>query len=194
MNSSNQTIKFLDALSFSAYRHRHQRRKGEEQVPYINHPIAVARILTECKETDTDLLIATVLHDVIEDTVSGDQAVAKLADEILFRYGEKVLMTVMEVSDNKNLPFQERKRLQVQHASKLSIDAKKIRIADKICNVNDMVQSPPTGWSADRKQKYINWAKQVVMQASGVNSCLEDKFKATFEMAQKHLDKLTGTG
>ncbi len=194
MNSADHTIKFLDALSFSAYRHRHQRRKGEEQIPYINHPIAVARVLTECKETATDLLIAALLHDVIEDTVSGDQAVAKLADEILFRYGEKVLMTVMEVSDNKNLPFQERKRLQVQHASKLSIDAKKIRIADKICNVNDMVQSPPTGWSADRKQKYINWAKQVVAKASGVNSCLEDKFKATYEMAEKHLEKLTGFG
>lgn len=194
MNSADQTIKFLDALSFSAYRHRHQRRKGEEQVPYINHPIAVARVLTECKETDTDLLIAALLHDVIEDTVSGEQAVARLADEILFRYGEKVVLTVMEVSDNKNLPFRERKKLQVKNAANLCADAKKIRIADKICNVNDMVQTPPTGWSADRKQKYINWAKQVVVQASGVNSCLEEKFKATFEMAQKHLDTIKGAG
>jgi guanosine-3',5'-bis(diphosphate) 3'-pyrophosphohydrolase len=59
----------LRALEFAAGRHRIQFRKGEDKTPYINHPIQVANLLAnEGGENDPVLLIAAILHDVIEDT------------------------------------------------------------------------------------------------------------------------------
>jgi len=57
----------------------------------------------------------------------------------------------MEVTDDKSLPKQERKRLQIEHAATLSEKAKWVKLADKICNVRDMSQSPPVNWSPQRK-------------------------------------------
>jgi guanosine-3',5'-bis(diphosphate) 3'-pyrophosphohydrolase len=36
----------IDAIAFAAEKHRNQRRKDAEASPYINHPIALARVLT----------------------------------------------------------------------------------------------------------------------------------------------------
>ena len=59
----------IGALSFAADKHRNQRRKDKEASPYINHPIALARILSvEGGVDDGVVLCAAVLHDTIEDT------------------------------------------------------------------------------------------------------------------------------
>ena len=48
--------------------HTHQRRKGIAQEPYINHLLEVASLVTEpTGGTDPNLVIATLLHDTIED-------------------------------------------------------------------------------------------------------------------------------
>jgi (p)ppGpp synthase/HD superfamily hydrolase len=39
--------RLLQALDFAAHKHRGQRRKSREGVPYINHPIRAARLLAE---------------------------------------------------------------------------------------------------------------------------------------------------
>jgi len=43
----------LRALEFAAGRHRTQKRKGEDQSPYINHPIQVANLLATKPEKKT---------------------------------------------------------------------------------------------------------------------------------------------
>ena len=59
----------LVALEFAAHKHRDQRRKDASASPYINHPIALARLLAvEGGVTDVKTLVAAVLHDTIEDT------------------------------------------------------------------------------------------------------------------------------
>jgi guanosine-3',5'-bis(diphosphate) 3'-pyrophosphohydrolase len=70
----------------------------------------------------------------------------------------------------------ERKRLQIEHAANLSTPAKLVKLADKICNVRDMAQSPPTDWSAERRAEYFTWAKQVVDPMRGVSPVLEELF------------------
>ena len=69
MNYSGQLAKIFSALEFASDKHKYQRRKGFTKIPYINHPIRVARILTDkVPDAPAELIIAAILHDVIEDT------------------------------------------------------------------------------------------------------------------------------
>ena len=54
-------------ISFAATKHQHQTRKNPQQTPYINHPLAVARILAEVGIRDLPTLQAALLHDTLED-------------------------------------------------------------------------------------------------------------------------------
>lgn len=176
--------KLIDSVVFASDKHKFQRRKGFLKIPYINHPLRVVKILSDCGETNTDLLIAAVLHDTVEDT---DASLSEI--EVLF--GANVAQMVEEVTDNMLLPQKERKELQVQKASKLSDDAKKIKIADKICNINDLVNYP-INWSKVRKIEYVDWSERVFEGLKGVNLELDKLFVETIEMARKGLNKVAG--
>ena len=158
-----QPIPLLRALAFASERHSRQRRKDEDASPYINHPIAVARLLAEDGGVvDETLLIAAVLHDTIEDTET-------TAEELRELCGDAGTAIVLEVTDDKALPKQECKRLQIEHAAALSPAAKQLKIADKVCNLRDITASPPSGWQVERKQEYVAWAQAVVAGCRGVN-------------------------
>ena len=167
----------LRALEFAATRHRKQTRKGEDKTPYINHPIQVANLLAnEAEEKDSILLTAAILHDVIEDTVDTPDEKQGLVDQIGEIFGEQVLSLTLEVTDDKSLKKQERKRLQIEDASHKSDDAKKLKIADKITNLRDLTTNPPVGWTLQRILDYFDWAEKVVAGLRGVNPKLEDMF------------------
>jgi GTP diphosphokinase / guanosine-3',5'-bis(diphosphate) 3'-diphosphatase len=152
----NEIALLIDAAEFAAERHRHQRRKGVEQVPYINHPLGLARVLAvEAGIDDVTTLVAAVLHDTVEDT-------ATTGEELRERFGDQVAAVVLEVTDDKTLSPAERKRLQIEHAPTLSRRAKLVKYADKICNLRDMVLHPPKDWTLKRRQAYFDWAKAVV--------------------------------
>jgi guanosine-3',5'-bis(diphosphate) 3'-pyrophosphohydrolase len=165
----------LDALDFAAVKHRDQRRKNEDASPYINHPIAVAKIV--CAEGGIDdpvVLCAALLHDTIEDT---NTTLSELTD----RFGSTIADVVQEVTDDKNLPRSERKRAQVEHASTLSTRAKLVKIADKIANLRDVAYDPPHDWSLERRREYFDWAKAVVDGLRGYNPALENLFDEAYE-------------
>jgi len=177
------------ALEFASARHKHQFRKGEVKIPYINHPINVITLLSEYGENETNLLSAAALHDVIEDTANGKQEIDKLSKIIKEEFGDKVLKIVLEVSDDKTLPYQERKKLQIKDTPFLSNEGKKLKISDKICNIKDMMEYPPTDWSADRKFTYLEWAKNVIEGARGVNPDMEAYFDKITQKAYHSLAK-----
>lgn len=165
---NSENLQLLKALSFAADKHRFQRRKDTEETPYINHPIRVALTLAETGgETNIDLLTAAVLHDTIEDTETS-------ASEIESHFGSLVLNLVLEVTDDKNLSKEERKKLQVLHAPHKSLLAKKLKLADKICNVYDILHHPPGNWSAERKHNYLTWAENILTGLKGANPLLEE--------------------
>jgi len=176
----------LKALDFAAVRHKNQFRKGEDRPPYINHPIQVADLLAnEAGERDPVLLAAAVLHDVIEDTVDSSEEKQELIDQIRNLFGEEVLMLTLEVTDDKNLRKTERKRLQVEHASIISESAKKLKLADKILNVRDIINHPPVGWSSERIIEYFEWADRVVEGMRGVNRRMEVMFDEVLKKARE---------
>jgi guanosine-3',5'-bis(diphosphate) 3'-pyrophosphohydrolase len=166
------------AYHFAAVRHVHQRRKGERAEPYMNHLTEVAELVAQASEgTDHDLIIAAILHDVVEDTPT---TIADVAEH----FGERVAGLVAEVTDDKRLPKAERKRLQVEHARTASMGAKIVKLADKTSNLRSLAASPPSNWSAVRRSEYVRWAAEVVAGCRGASPWLEMKFdEAAAELA-----------
>ena len=176
------TSRLLQALSFSAEKHRNQRRKDRGASPYINHPIEVATVLaTVGGVTDITTLAAAVLHDTIEDT-------ATTGEELEQRFGREVRLLVEEMTDDKRLPKAERKRLQVEHARGTSHRAKLIKLGDKICNVRDVTHAPPADWSVERRREYLDWTQQVVAGCRGASAALERHYDQVLAEGRKALD------
>lgn len=172
----------LRALHFSAEKHRDQRRKDSQGSPYINHPIAVAETLWRAGGVrDPVLIVGALLHDTIEDTETSREEIDGL-------FGEAVGALVLEVTDDKSLPKQVRKRLQVERAPHKSDRAKQLKLADKICNVADVANAAPTGWSLERRREYLDWSRRVVEGLRGVNSRLEAHYDAVLSSSYRALD------
>jgi GTP diphosphokinase / guanosine-3',5'-bis(diphosphate) 3'-diphosphatase len=164
----------LKALSFAAHKHRDQRRKDAGASPYINHPIALADVLVnEGGETDIEVLCAALLHDTVEDT-------ATTHEELVDAFGSRVARIVAEVTDDKTLVKAERKRMQVEHAATISREAKLVKLADKICNLRDVLEHPPASWDLARRREYFDWAKSVVDRLRGAHPRLEAAFDAAY--------------
>jgi guanosine-3',5'-bis(diphosphate) 3'-pyrophosphohydrolase len=160
----------LRAIDFAAYRHRKQVRKGSEGVPYVSHPVAVAELIARVgRVTDIVTLVAAILHDTIEDTET-------TAEEIAAHFGANVRDVVLELTDDKSLPKEERKRLQIVHAPKSSKRAKIVKLGDKIVNVRDVTSDQPPDWSVERRREYLDWSEQVVAGCRGANAALEREF------------------
>jgi guanosine-3',5'-bis(diphosphate) 3'-pyrophosphohydrolase len=157
------------ALSFSAEKHTKQRRKDIDKTPYINHPISLANILAQRWVIDENVLCAAILHDTIEDTET-------TVDELQEHFGEKITSIVLEVTDDKSLEKSVRKQKQVEHAATISHEAKLVKLADKIANITDIINTPPADWSSDRKKEYFEWAKAVVDNLRGAHQGLEKDF------------------
>jgi guanosine-3',5'-bis(diphosphate) 3'-pyrophosphohydrolase len=168
----------LGALVFAADKHSRQRRKDAVASPYINHPIAVAAVLAiEGEVTDRATLVAAILHDTVEDTKTTFQ---ELSDQ----FGDDVSNLVREVTDDKSLDKAVRKQLQIEHAAKSSAKAKQIKLADRICNIRDILNSPPADWPLERRIEYLDWSCKVVSGCSGVNEKLDQAFDNALEQAR----------
>lgn len=175
----------LDALHFAAARHTGYYRKGPmpdgTRIPYINHPIAVARQLAVVAGvTDVHVLCAAVLHDTVEDT-------STTPEEIEARFGERIAGLVAEVTDDKGLTSADRKLTQEREARMKSPRGKLLRIADKTCNVRDITDTPPVGWDDERRLGYFDWAERVVGGMRGANAALEADFDAALARGRSHV-------
>src|SRR4051794_38974787 len=100
----------LKAADAAARWHVHQRRKGSAEEPYINHLLEVAMLVAEATGgADTNLVIAALLHDAIEDSEVPRELIAET-------FGDDVASIVAEVTDDKTLPKETRKLKQVESA------------------------------------------------------------------------------
>ena len=162
------------ALDFAARKHRDQRRKDESATPYINHPIEVTELLiNEGNISDISVLAAAILHDTVEDTET-------TAEELESIFGVTIASVVAEVTDDKSLPRAERKRLQIENAGKCSDQARLVKLADKTCNLRDMLANPPADWPLERIREYFDWANQVIDRLRGVNPVMERLFDVEY--------------
>ena len=118
-----------EAIIFATQKHAGQIRKGTD-VPYIVHPMEVMQILT-AEGFDDNVIIAGILHDVLEDT-------SATPSEILELFGEDVLKIVIAESEDKSKSWKERKQATIDHLERASKDVKIVCLADKLSNLRSM--------------------------------------------------------
>jgi (p)ppGpp synthase/HD superfamily hydrolase len=166
--------RILAAARFAAEKHAGQKRKGLANEPYINHLIEVAELIATASETlDTNLVMAGLLHDTIEDTDT-------TAQDLEERFGSDVTRLVLEATDDKSLPKETRKALQIKTAPHKSPRAQTLKLADKVSNLRSLLASPPVEWSSDRKRQYGEWARQVVQGFTEPNGILKAQFDEAY--------------
>jgi (p)ppGpp synthase/HD superfamily hydrolase len=176
----NDVVKLSQAADYAARQHIAQRRKGDRAEPYVNHVVEVAAMLAEATDgADPVLVMGGLLHDTIEDTDATYEELAR-------RFGPEVAALVEEVTDDKSLPQDVRKRLQVETTPHKSTRAKLLKLADKTSNLRGLIESPPTGWTEARLRDYVVWAEEVVRSCRGLNAMLETRFDETYEAARRH--------
>jgi hypothetical protein len=166
------------ALAFAAEAHRNHRRKGASQEPYINHLIEVLDLVASVDGGDMDVLIAALLHDVLEDTPID-------YDELIARFGERVAHIVQENSDDMTLPKPERRLARLASISKKSREARLVKFADIISNLRAIAVSPPAGWSNDRRLGYLHSCRNLVDAGRGSNSEIEHVFDDTAKAVEQ---------
>ena len=154
--------KLLQTLYFAAKAHKSQKRKGDGGVPYINHLIEVATLLSlEAGVTDIEVLQAAVLHDVLEDT-------PVTLDELNDVFGERVAGLIEAVTDDKSLSLEQRRQKQVDMISCASPEVKLIKLADHCSNI---VCIPDT-WVANRVEQYKMWSFEVASKCFSISDRL----------------------
>jgi guanosine-3',5'-bis(diphosphate) 3'-pyrophosphohydrolase len=166
--TSSDIDQILSAVSFAAEKHKLQVRKNEEKTPYISHPIGVAVHLMNLGEVrDAAVIIGALLHDTVEDTETTYSEIESL-------FGKEVSNYVKEVTDDKSISRDQRKRGQIISAAKKSVGAAQIKLADKFYNLTDLFENPPPDWTRERIDQYYQWAKSVVDRLPASNEHLKD--------------------
>lgn len=124
------TDMIFDAIEYAARAHREHYRKGT-RIPYIIHPISVAKVLIEydCAE---DIIVAGILHDAVEDT-------EVTLEEIRSSFGEKVAALVAAVSEpDKSDTWENRKRHTLEQLRTAPMDVLLLSCADKLDNIRSI--------------------------------------------------------
>ncbi len=120
----------FQAIEFATKAHTGQFRKGTK-VPYIVHPLGVAKILIEagCSE---DVAVAGILHDTVEDS-------STRIDDIRRDFGEEVARLVEGASEpNKSDTWENRKQHTIDILETAPMDAVYVSLADKLANIRDI--------------------------------------------------------
>lgn len=173
--------RLLEALDFAAVRHSAQRRKGPDAAPYVNHLIEVATLVANVGQVvDVDVLIAAVLHDVLEDTPT-------TADEVTERFGSRVCRFVQALSDDKSLPRRRRRQIALEELPQAEPLVHVIKLADLASNIKLL----PPNWTEERKREYLEWSEHAATICSPSCQPLADLY---WERAGKTRTKLEADG
>ncbi len=133
------------AYAFSAKAHEGQTRRSGE--PYLQHPLAVAGILTFLK-LDVTAIVAGLLHDTLEDTVATQE-------ELRTHFGQEVAHLVEGVTKIGQIPFRTYEEKQAENFRKMLLSMADdirvvfIKLADRLHNMRTLSHLP------DGKQKQI---------------------------------------
>jgi guanosine-3',5'-bis(diphosphate) 3'-pyrophosphohydrolase len=156
------------ALRWAAVCHDGQKRRSSG-TPYFEHLAAVALILDGAGFGE-DVVIAGVLHDLVEDTPA-------TFEEIANRFGAGVAEIVRHCSEVKDdahgvkRPWIDRKRDHIAAISSAPADARAVFLADKLHNLIsielDLVERRPVWPEFHAAREQVLWYYQAAIDAGG---------------------------
>jgi len=126
------------AFEYASSKHEGQYRASEE--PYIIHPVEVAKILAEFK-ADTPTIVASLLHDVLEDT-------EVTAEELEKEFGADVVKLVNGVTKLGKLEFKSKEDRQAENFRKMFVSMAEdvrvilLKLADRLHNMRTLNHMP----------------------------------------------------
>ncbi len=137
------------------------------KVPYIVHPFRVAELVRRAVgDEDPELIAAALLHDVIED--SGARF-----DEVARACGPRVAQIVAELTNDSRLPQAERKQDMLARLAHASVEAKTIKLADRIDNLRHIA-----AWAnPQRRERFVRESWQMLDLLRGTCAELEEQLE-----------------
>lgn len=149
------------AVKYAAKKHRGLDRDGAHPLPYITHPLDVANKLRYlANETDETVLAAAVLHDVVEESDA-------TLEDIEERFGTAVKELVRELTRREPTPeetkglspdevWQLRSEWLLEDIRRMSLAAKRIKLADRLSNLEAALATrPPDRLARYQHQTYL---------------------------------------
>ncbi len=158
------------AVRLAAERHRGQTRSGDSKEAYLEHVLEVAELTAEASDNNERLIIAAILHDVIEDTET-------TYDEIAERFGSNVADIVRELTDDPTLSKRRQKEAQLTSMPGKSHGARLIKMADKLSNTRRLHTHPPK-WRPESVARYAKGNNSVIEAGRGTSPYLEGLWDA----------------
>lgn len=116
---------YISALEYASKKHEGQLRK-DKKTPYINHPMAVAKML-EDKGYGIEYIVTGLFHDLLEDTDAKEE-------EILALSNTDVLDAVKALTKAKNYKNEE----YIPNVFRNKI-ASEVKMADRLHNLRDAI-------------------------------------------------------
>lgn len=129
-------LDLLEAISFTSRAHRFQMRK-DGSTPYSAHPMRVFGVVSQIFNVrDMTTLIASCLHDTIEDTTTD-------FEDIEERFGADVARIVAVLSKDSRQPEEHRESDYLRNLQSADDRAKTIKLGDIFDNLIDSKHLPP---------------------------------------------------
>lgn len=178
--------RLMQAITYATQKHDGQKRKVD-RTPYITHPYRVAMRLKSAGYED-NVVIAGLLHDVVEDT---DGTLVEISD----LFGEQVRQLVSYATEpKKSIPWEKRKQHTIDGIKEAPLAAKLIVCADKIDNLLSILSNErelgPIMWeSFQRGKESQKWYYKNIYQ-SLIHGISEEDQPQLFSELKVLLDQL----
>jgi guanosine-3',5'-bis(diphosphate) 3'-pyrophosphohydrolase len=169
------------AIKIAKKAHLGQFRKyGHFYVPYVQHPLRVMARVALRGGVNENVLAAAILHDVLEDS--------SIKYDGLLRRGipRPVVRLVVELtnpSKGMKAPRATRKRIDREHLAKVSVQAKIIKLADRIDNVRESIDDGET--PRDWLKTYLRESELLLEVLRGTDASLESELLAELRRGKK---------
>lgn len=162
------------ALMYALDKHASQKRRDGS--PYIAHPIRVAESLRSIAGvTDPEVIMAALMHDLIEDTDCE-------YDDLRGRFGTRVADLVAVLSGDMRLPKPQRRAEVIERVRGAVVEAKTIRLADRLDNLLDMA-----GFSVTRKTEYLDGSRKTLAACRDSNAALEEALARAIARVEREM-------
>jgi len=174
--SMNWNATILKAAALAVQHHDGQRRKITD-LPYVIHPLRVAKIVSEV-ELAADIsrekcIVAAILHDMLEDTHVEPETLAR-------EFGQEIMTIVFDLTLDLGIPRAERIRKMLERAPKMTKEAQIVKLADRLDNMRDMGGRDPAFI-----KRYCEEASQIVRKLQGACPSIEAEIQKLIEQYSK---------